>query len=318
VTVAGEASLVRPPARRRWLTRSDLWGYAFVSPWLVGFLAFTLFPFVASLFLSLTNWQIVGDWQFVGLRNFVTLLGGGDALFLRAMQNTAVYVLFHVPIVQIIALALAILLNQRLHGLAVYRTVFYLPAVTAGVATSYLWAQIFASNGGLLNTGLGLFGIQGPNWLYSMEWSLPALIIMSFWNVGTIMLIYLAALQGVPRHLYDAAMIDGAGVWGRFCHVTVPMITPAMFFNVVQGIIGSFQVFTAAFIITQGGPANATLFYSLYLYRSAFQQMQMGYASALAWILFVIILLATIVQLLAAKYWVYYEGEAAVHAGGAR
>jgi multiple sugar transport system permease protein len=190
--------------------------------------------------------------------------------------------------------------------------------VTAGVATSYLWAQIFASNGGLLNTGLGVFGIQGPNWLYSMEWSLPALVIMSFWNVGTIMLIYLAALQGVPRHLYDAAMIDGAGVGGRFLHVTVPMITPAIFFNIVQGVIGSFQVFTAAFIITQGGPANATLFYSLYLYRAAFQQMQMGYASALAWILFVVILVATLVQLLAARYWVYYEGEPAVHAGGAR
>jgi multiple sugar transport system permease protein len=317
VTAAG--TLARPaPARRRWLTRNDVWGYAFLSPWLIGFLVFTLFPFVASLFLSLTNWQIVGSWRFVGLRNFITLLTGGDVLFLQALRTTGIYVLFHVPGVQIIALALALLLNQRLRGLSAYRTIFYLPAVTAGVATSFLWAQIFASNGGLLNTGLGLLGIQGPNWLYSMEWSLPALIIMSFWNVGTIMLIYLAALQGVPRHLYDAAMIDGAGLWGRFLHVTVPMITPAIFFNVVQGIIGSFQVFTAAFIITAGGPANATLFYSLYLYRVAFQQMQMGFASALAWILFVIILAATIVQLLVAKYWVYYEGEPAMPTGGAR
>jgi multiple sugar transport system permease protein len=312
------AVMAASTVQRRWLTRADVWGYAFISPWVIGFLVFTLVPFVASLFLSLTNWEVVGDWEFVGLKNFARLLGGGDALFSRALRNTGVYVVFHVPGVQIIALALALLLNQRLRGIAIYRTVFYLPAVTAGVATSYLWAQMFASNGGLLNTGLALVGIQGPNWLYSMEWSMPALIIMSFWNVGTTMLIYLAALQGVPRHLHEAAMIDGAGTWSRFAHVTVPMITPAIFFNIVQGIIGSFQVFTAAFIITQGGPANATLFYSLYLYRTAFERLQLGYASALAWILFVIILGATIIQLAMARLWVYYEGEAPIRAGGAR
>ncbi len=304
-------------AKRRWVTRTDLWGYLFISPWIIGFLVFTLFPFVASLLISLTDWKVVGSWKFVGLNWYERFVTGEDDLFTIAVRNTAFYVLLHVPGVQIIALGLATLLNQRLRGISIYRTIFYLPAVTSGVATSYLWAQILAYNGGLLNTGLGLIGIQGPNWLYSMEWSLPALIIMSYWNVGTTMLIYLAALQSVPLHLHEAAMIDGAGLWARFRNVTVPMITPAMFFNIVLGIIGSFQVFTAAYIITAGGPSNATLFYTLHLYRVAFERMHMGEASALAWVLFVIILFFTLIQLAMARLWVYYEGELP-KPGGAR
>jgi multiple sugar transport system permease protein len=230
------------------------------------------------------------------------------------VKNTAFYVLFNVPGVQIIALLLASLLNQPIRGIAFYRTIFYLPAVTAGVATAYLWANIL-SKSGLLNTMLGRIGIDGPNWLYSIEWSMPAIIIYSLWNVGTPMLIYLAALQGVPVHLHEAAMIDGAGIWHRFRNITVPMITPAVFFNIVLGIIGSFQVFTAAFIITAGGPANATLVYILHLYRSAFENGKMGYASALAWFLFLVILAFTIAQLVMAKFWVYYEGDTPPRAG---
>lgn len=296
-------------ANRRWLTRTDLIGYLFISPWIFGFLVFTAFPFLASLALSFTNWEVVGDWEVVGLANYERMLGGRDQLFNFAIRNTAYYVVFHVPGVQIIALGMAVLLNQRLRGIGIYRTVFYLPAVTASVATAYLWAFILSNNGGLLNSALALVGIEGPNWLYSIHWSLPALIIMSLWNVGTTMLIYLAALQSVPAHLHEAAMIDGAGLWHRFRHVTVPMITPAMFFNIVLGIIGSFQVFTAAFIITGGGPANATLMYTLYLYRVAFEALHMGYASALAWVLFLIILFFTVVQLVMSRLWVYYEGE---------
>lgn len=297
-----------PRPRRRFIRRIDLIGWAFISPWLTGFVVFTAGPFLASAFLSLTNWDVAGTWKIIGFRNYERMLTGEDDLFVMAVKNTAFYVAFHVPGVQIIALALAMLLNQPLRGISVYRTVFYLPAVTAGVATAYLWASIL-SKSGLLNSMLGWVGIEGPNWLYSFEWSLPAIIIYSLWNVGTPMLIYLAALQGVPVHLHEAAMIDGAGIWSRFRNITVPMITPAVFFNIILGIISSFQVFTAAYIITAGGPANATLVYNLHLYRSAFEQGKMGYASALAWFLFLVILTFTMIQLAMAKFWVYYEGE---------
>jgi multiple sugar transport system permease protein len=294
--------------RRRFFTQTDLVGYLFISPWLVGFLVFTLFPFVASLVISLTNWQIVGDWEFVGTANYQKMLSGNDRLFVESLKVTFTYSLARVPLIQIFALALACLLNQPIKGRALFRTIFYLPAVTAGVATAYLWAYLFSSNGGIINTALGLVGIEGPNWLYSVEWSLPTLIILSCWNVGTSMLIYLAALQAVPESLHEAAMIDGAGVLKRFWHVTVPMITPAIFFNMVLGIIGSFQGFTDAFIITQGGPGYSTLLYTLYLYRTAFNDLHMGYAAALAWILFLILMAFTAIQMVLSRHWVYYEG----------
>jgi multiple sugar transport system permease protein len=294
--------------RRRFFTQTDLVGYLFISPWLVGFLVFTLFPFVASLVISLTNWQIVGDWEFVGTANYQKMLSGNDRLFVESLKVTFTYSLTRVPLIQIFALALACLLNQPIKGRALFRTIFYLPAVTAGVATAYLWAYLFSSNGGIINTALGLVGIEGPNWLYSVEWSLPTLIILSCWNVGTSMLIYLAALQAVPESLHEAAMIDGAGVLKRFWHVTVPMITPAIFFNMVLGIIGSFQGFTDAFIITQGGPGYSTLLYTLYLYRTAFNDLHMGYAAALAWILFLILMAFTAIQMVLSRHWVYYEG----------
>lgn len=294
--------------RRRFFTRTDLVGYLFISPWIIGFLVFTLFPFIASLIISLTNWEIVGDWEFVGTANYQKMLSGNDRLFTESLKVTFTYSLTRVPLIQIFALALACLLNQPIKGRALFRTIFYLPAVTAGVATAYLWAYLFSSNGGIINTVLGLVGIEGPNWLYSVEWSLPTLIILSCWNVGTSMLIYLAALQAVPESLHEAAMIDGAGVLKRFWHVTVPMITPAIFFNMVLGVIGSFQGFTDAFIITQGGPGYSTLLYTLYLYRTAFNDLHMGYAAALAWILFLILMAFTAVQMVLSKRWVYYEG----------
>jgi multiple sugar transport system permease protein len=294
--------------RRRFFTRTDLVGYLFISPWIIGFLVFTLFPFAASLIISLTNWEIVGDWEFVGTANYQKMLSGNDRLFTESLKVTFTYSLTRVPLIQIFALALACLLNQPIKGRALFRTIFYLPAVTAGVATAYLWAYLFSSNGGIINTVLGLVGIEGPNWLYSVEWSLPTLIILSCWNVGTSMLIYLAALQAVPESLHEAAMIDGAGVLKRFWHVTVPMITPAIFFNLVLGVIGSFQGFTDAFIITQGGPGYSTLLYTLYLYRTAFNDLHMGYAAALAWILFLILMAFTAVQMVLSKRWVYYEG----------
>jgi multiple sugar transport system permease protein len=302
-----KATVLQP--RRSFFRRIDLIGYAFISPWLIGFVVFTAGPFLASLFISLTDWGLVGSWKFVGLANYQRMLTGRDDIFLQALRVTFIYCIIRVPLSQIIALALATLLNQKIKARPFFRTIFYLPAVTEGAAMAYLWFTVFSSQVGFVNHFLAAFGIEGPNWLYSVEWSLYTLIIISLWNVGTTMLIYLAALQGVPESLHEAAMMDGAGIWARFRHVTIPMITPAIFFNTVLGFIGSFQVFTAAFIITNGGPGYATTFYILYLYRTAFLDLKMGYASALAWILFAIILTLTAIQLWLSKRWVYYEGE---------
>ena len=280
--------------------------YLYIAPWLVGFIAFTAGPFVASFALSLARWDMTQPPAFVGLENYVKLITT-DRLFVKSVYNTAYFVAFNVPLRQIICLGLAILLNQELRGISVYRTVFYLPSVTAGVATAYLWAYLFSVNNGLLNTTLAMIGIQGPRWFLDPLWSKPALIIMSLWGGGSTMVIYLAGLQGIPTHLYEAAEVDGANVLQRFWNVTIPMLTPTIFYNVVMGFIAAFNVFTAAYVITAGGPVNSTLFYMLYLYRKAFQDFKMGYASALAWILFVIVLGLTMVQLLMAKRWVYYE-----------
>ncbi len=294
--------------KRPFLTRRDLLGYAFISPWIFGFLAFSFLPFVASLFLSFTNWAIVGKWTFIGLDNYAKLASGVDDRFMIALSNTVYYAVINVPGTQIIALSLAMLLNKKSPGIGLFRTLFYVPAITFGVGTSFLWAQMFSSHGGPINGFLALLGIEGPNWLFSLDWSLRAIIIIGLWNVGTPMLIYLAALQGVPQSLYDASAVDGANWVRRFTSVTLPMVTPAMFFNVVLGFIGTLQVFTVAKVVTNGGPANSTLFYALYLYQVAFQNLRMGYAASLAWILFLIILAVTIVQLVTARLWVYYEG----------
>src|SRR5258708_17843203 len=236
--------------KRPFLTRRDLLGYAFISPWIIGFLAFTFFPFVASLFLSFTNWAIVGKWTFVGLANYEKLASGVDDRFMIALTNTVYYAVINVPGSQIIALSLALLLNKKSPGIGVFLTVFYIPAITFGVGTSFLWAQMFSSHGGPINGILALVGIEGPNWLFDLDWSLRAIIIIGLWNVGQSMLIYLAALQGVPQSLYDASAVDGASWFRRFTSVTLPIVTPAIFFNVVLGFIGTFQVFTVAKIVT--------------------------------------------------------------------
>ena len=287
-------------------TREALSFYVYISPWLIGFLAFTLGPFIASLVLSFTKWDMTGPLNFVGPSNYVDLVGR-DALFRKSLYNTSFFVIFSVPLQQAMCIGLALLLNQELRGLAIYRTVFYLPSVTAGVATAYLWAYLFSTNNGLLNATLARFGILGPRWLLDPHWSKPALIIMSLWGGGNAMIIYLAGLQGVPTHLYEAAKVDGANVFSRFWNVTMPMITPTIFYNLVMGFIGAFNVFTSAYIITAGGPVNSTLFYMLYLYRKAFQDFRMGYASAMAWVLFTIVLALTLFQLFMARRWVYYE-----------
>ena len=262
----------------------QIWsGWLFALPWLIQFVFFIVAPFVASFYLSLTNYRFRGAPKVIGWDNYVELFSD-DPLFWKSVVNTIYYTIIHVPGQIVIAFLIALLLNQNVRGIALWRTMFYLPSITAGVATAMLWIVILQPNG-LLNQFLGIFGIPGPRWLTSTTWAMQGLILMSFWTVGTTMILYLAGLQGIPTHLYEAAEI------------------------VVLGIIGSFQVFTSALIVTSGGPANSTLFVLLYLYRKAFLIFQMGYASAIAWVLFVIILLFTVVQFAVARRWVHYEYE---------
>lgn len=288
--------------------REALTFYLFLAPWLLGFLLFTIGPILASAALSFTQYDIVTPPRAIGVANYRDLFAS-DRLFGVSLFNTGYYVLFFVPLQIALSLALALLLNLEVHGIPIYRTLFYIPSIVPAVANSILWIWIFQPQWGLLNYGLSLLGIEGPLWLSSIEWSKPSLILMSLWGSGGAMIIFLAGLQGIPQHLYEAAELDGANRWRRFWHVTLPMLTPTTFFVLVLGVIGSFQVFTQAYIMTGGGPANSTLFYMLYLYRRAFVFQNMGYASAMAWILFVIIFLLTVVQFATARRWVYYEGE---------
>ncbi|MBM4436796.1 MAG: sugar ABC transporter permease [Actinobacteria bacterium] len=311
--VAGPPTGIKQARRNAFgWTWKETQGFLFVLPWLVGFVLFTAGPFFFSFFLSFTSWRLVGEIKWLGLENYVSLISGDDTRFVQSVYNTVYYVVFHVPGVLILSFAIAGLLNRKVKAMAFYRTAFYLPSITAGVATAVLWYWVLQPEG-LLNNFLNVFlkplGVAGPNWLGSTTWAMPGLIIMSFWTVGTTMILYLAGFQGIPQHLYEAAEIDGAGWLGKVRNVTIPMMTPTIFLTLVLGIIGSFQVFTAALIVTEGGPADATLFLLLYLYWNGFRFFKMGYASAIAWILFAIILFMTVVQFAVAKRWVYYEGE---------
>jgi multiple sugar transport system permease protein len=302
------------PVRSRPLFSSnDRWGYLFLAPWLIGFFVFTLGPFIASLYLSFTDYQLVGAPEWVGLKNYVTMFSSlwsdsGDIYVWTALKNTLYYTSLHVPLSLILAFFIALLLNANVRAMPLFRTLFYLPSITAGVATSILWLWLLNPNG-LVNYALSLVGIQGPAWFGSTLWAMPGLIIMSLWGIGGTIIINLAGLQGVPQQLYEAASIDGAGWWEQMRHVTVPIMTPTIFFTMIMGLIASFQVFTPALIITNGGPGTSTLFYLLHLWRNGFRWFNMGYASALAWFLFVIILIFTLLQLRLSRGWVYYEGE---------
>ena len=288
--------------------REALWGYIFVAPWVIGFLVFTLGPVIASIGLSFSDYDFFAPPKFVGLSNYIELFTR-DRLFILSLYNTVYYVLFSVPLGIIFAFMLALLLNVKLPGMNIYRTVFYLPAVTSGVAVSLLWIWLFNPQFGLINYLLRSIGLPGPGWLVDPTWSKPAFILMSLWGVGGTAVIFLAGLQGVPTSLYEAAVIDGANTWQKFRHVTIPMMTPVIFFNLVMGLIGSFQVFTSAYVMTGGAPQNSTLFYVLYLFRQAFRLLRMGYAAAMAWVLFVIVILLTLIQFRLSQKWVYYEGE---------
>lgn len=289
------------------LGRKEAWeGRLFVSPWVIGFVVFTVGPMAASIYFSFADYSVLSSAKWVGLANYSKLLFG-DRLFRLSLYNTAYFVFISVPLSLVASFALALLLNVKVRGMNLYRSLYYLPVITPGVATALTWTLLFAGDYGVLNAVLRVLGLPTPNWFFDPKITKLVFVFLGLWGAGGGAIIFLAGLQNVPQTLYEAASIDGANAWARFCGVTVPMMTPIVFFNLVQGIIGTFQVFTGAYIITAGGPANSTLFYVLYLYNNAFKFFKMGYASALAWVLFVIILVFTLIQLRLARMWVYYE-----------
>ena len=287
--------------------RENIKGYAFISPYLIGFCVFTAFPLAFSAFSSFTYYNITAIQKWYGLSNFTKLFT--DDLFWKSLGNTMYYVVFSVPSVIILAMLLALLMNQRVKFMGFFRTIYYLPSVLSGVAVYLLWQWIFDPSNGLLNNGLALLGIDGPAWLYDADWTKPAMIIMRLWSTGGTMILLLAALQNVPQELYEAGEIDGAVGVRKFFNITLPMISPTLFFVMVTGISGAFQVYDSAYIMVEnGGPSKSLMFYNLYLFNTAFKDQAMGKASAMAWILFAIIMFFTVVQQQASKKWVYYDG----------
>ena len=298
------------PARRSRLRtlrfRETLSAYGFISPWIIGFLAFMGGPIAASFILSFFSWKMITPPKFIGLGNYANMFTTDD-LFRTSIGVTFKYVIVAVPLAQILSLTLAILLNQNVRLSGFWRTVFYLPAIISGVAGAVIWKWMYDNELGVINNILADIGIHAPHWLYDKNTALIALIIKGLWNVGVPMVIYLAALQGMPRYLYEAAEIDGAGEVAKFRAITLPMLTPVIFFNLVMGTITGIQTFAEPYVMTGGGPENATLFLGLHLYHSAFGYLKMGYAAAMAWIMFIVILVLTISQFMLASRWVYYE-----------
>ncbi len=299
---APPAPLSRWRAARKWLAAQE--GWVFIFPWVVGFILLDLGPYIFALIISFLNWDVGRPPTYIGLRNYQAAFT--DPLVGKSLWNTAYYTLFHVPGSTLIAFTVAGLLNQKVRGMPIWRTMYYIPSVTSGVGMALIWIWLFAPRGAL-NGMLGWFGIEGPRWLTSTTWAMPALIIMSFWGVGASMVIFLAGLQGVPQHLYEAAEVDGGGWWAKVRHVTIPMMTPYIFLSLILGVIGSFQVVTQALLMTGGGPDNATLFILLYIWIMGWNAFKMGYAASISWILFAIIFVATIIQFVGARRWVYYE-----------
>ncbi|MCX7017841.1 MAG: sugar ABC transporter permease [Candidatus Sumerlaeota bacterium] len=300
--------------KNRWFGRAEVVGLAFATPWLIGLIVFGLYPIAASFYLSLCRYNIVRPPLFTGLENY-RLLIFDDPHFWKSLWNTLYLTAFGLPVQLIAALTAALALNARVKGQPLFRAVIYLPTVVPSVATAIIWVWILNPEYGLFNAALSWFGINGPGWLTDPAWSKPALIIVGIWGIGNTAIIFLAGLQQVPQSLYEAAIVDGANTWQRFRNVTIPILSPVVFFNLVMGIIGSFQYFTHVYVMTAGlmgggrgagGPEFSTLVYPLYLYQNAFLFFRMGYASAMAWIMFLIVALILVVVFRTSK-WVHYE-----------
>lgn len=284
------------------------WGILLAAPAILGFLLLNLGPMLFSFYIAMTDWRVGGVPTFIGFDNFIEMFTE-DRLFKKSMFVTTYYTLGSVPVVIGVAFFVALLLNQKVKGLSVFRTIFYLPVLVPSVANSMLWLWIFNPDFGLMNTGLKAIGLPGLMWLYSETTAIPSLILMSSWAMGNTMIIFLAGLQGVPRHLYEAIEVDGGNAFHKLRYVTIPLMTPVIFFNLVMALINTFQVFNEAYIMTDGGPNHATYFYVFNLFEKAFRQTEMGYASAMAVILFLVIMAVTALVFRTAKSWVYYEGE---------
>jgi multiple sugar transport system permease protein len=301
----------RTPSRQvnRTARRQRRYGLLFASPWLIGFTVFIAYPILASLYYSFCSYDAIRPPHWVGLQNYQRLFTQDD-LFWKSLWNTLYMVLFGLPLSIAASLGIALLLNQKVKGMAFYRTLYYLPSITPVIATSILWLWLLNPEMGLVNVLLQHLGIpHPPAWLTDPLWAKPALILMGLWAAGGSMVIYLAGLQDVPVSLYEAASLDGAGRLAQFRHVTLPMLTPVLLFNLIMGLIGSFQYFTQAYVMTNGGPEDSTTFYALHLFNRAFQDFKMGYASAMAWVLFLLTLACALVIFRTSARWVYYAGE---------
>jgi multiple sugar transport system permease protein len=302
------------PAQPAELAREPIWqgsaaGYLFLTPWLIGFFGLTLGPALVSLYLSFTDFDLLRNPNWIGAANYVRI-ATADPKFISAMHVTFAYVALAVPLKLVFALTVAVILNKGISGLPLYRAMFYLPSlIGASVAIAVLWRQLFEGDG-LFNQFLALFGVRGPSWVSNPDYSLYTLVALSIWQFGSPMIIFLAGLRQLPRDVYEAAEIDGASRLQQFWKITLPLLTPVIFFNVVVQTIDAFKAFTPAFIISggTGGPIDSTLFYTLYLYQEAFAYFRMGYASALAWILVVIVAAFTAFAFLTSRYWVHYDG----------
>lgn len=291
-------------------------GYMYVTPWIIGFLLLTVGPMLASLYFSFTDYDIVSSPRWIGIQNYTQLFQ--DPLFWKSLQVTLYFAILSLPSSLVTGFFLAVLLNQNVRGIRIWRTIYFLPSVLSGVAVTLVWITMFNPQIGVVNQILEGIGVKGPSWLSDPDWALPALAIMALWGVGQNMIIYLAGLQSVPQDMYDAAKVDGANAWQSFRSITIPMMSPVLFYNLVLGLIGTFSYFTQVYIASSsvsggarelGGPARSTLFYNLYLFQNAFRYGRMGYASAMAWVLFIIVLILTALIFRSSSMWVYYEGE---------
>lgn len=307
-SLARLATRIRPTNLTR-RARRALWGYLFVLPWVVGLTVFWVGPTLASFYFGFTEYDISSPARFIGLDNYVRALTA-DELVWPSMRRTVYYSIVLVPAGIFASLFLALLLNEGLKGTTLYRTLFFMPHLVPIVASALLWGWLLHPRIGPVNYVLGTIGLPTPGWFASPAWAIPACILVALWTGagGNRMLIFLAGLQGVPEELHEAAQIDGAGRWARFCHVTLPMISPTMFFNLILGIIGALQVFSIAFVATKGGPSYATWFYALHIYNQAFSYFRMGYAAALAWLFALVLLGFTYLQMSLSERWVYYGG----------
>ncbi len=281
-------------------------GYLALSPWMVGFVIFYAFPILATFYFSLTQWTLVDPPVWIGLDNYVRMFTR-DPLFISSLKATTLFVALSLPLKLVLGLMLALLLNLKIPGMNLFRTVFFIPAVISGVAVSLMWIWFLQPDTGVVNTLLSYIGVRGPYWFWDLNWALPSVAIMSIWKVGGAAIIYLAGLQNIPAHLYEAAEIDGAGKWRRFWRITLPLLTPTLFFQLIIELIDAFKIFTEAFVITKGGPLKATYFFLYYFYEEAFRNFNMGYASALALFLLVVIMGCTVFVYRTSGKWVFYE-----------